>query len=610
MKLTKRTKTVLPVRYIAMFFHSLFFLLVPLWLGAIPSSAAAAGSTVPADGLVAFYDLAGNALDSSVNGNDGTLHGCLATYDRFAQADGALYLNNSLNDSVELPGAVISGTTLSVNLWISTDDKGFGLISGANASRDNEYLLWVDDGGLEIWYHGSAAVSRQSVTDVNDGRWRMVTVVTEPAETRIYLDGQLVQTAVYTLSSPLDILGLWVGQEQDSLNGGFDLAQTMKGRIDDVSIHNRALSQTEITNLYGGYNAGIVIGGVGFPSGITSFADQVVSYSPGPQAIPPYTSPQAAVGAPDYTGTDDGSTYVSLGFAGELIVRFTDNALTASGDPANDLWLFEIGNAIEPSNVSISEDGLNWIDLGLVQGATRGVDLDTFISSGVEPGKKYYYVKVVDSNQQMSTSPWGGADIDAVGAIESTANAHWIRAFPTFMLTPGDQVTLRAESSEKSTFTYLWSVTCPELASNPALSSTSARTVQWTVPALPAGIATATCTTSVAVTNSLSATVTTAYTHQVVTADNRVDSDTDGLYDHQDNCPLVANSDQADSDLDFVGDICDPDDDNDGVADVIDNCPLAANSDQKDTDGNGVGDGCDAVALPFMFMLLDKIDRE
>jgi hypothetical protein len=174
------------------------------------------------------------------------------------------------------------------------------------------------------------------------------------------------------------------------------------------------------------------------------------------------------------------------------------------------------------------------------------------------------------------------------------------------MLTPGDRVTLRAESSEQGPFTYLWNVSCPELAGQPTLSSTSARTVKWTAPALPAEIAAATCTTSVAVTNSLSATVTTAYTHQVVTADNRVDSDADGLYDHQDNCPLVANTGQADADLDFVGDICDPDGDNDSVPDLIDNCPLVANADQNDTDGDGIGNACDDVFLPFLFLMFEK----
>ena len=38
-----------------------------------------------------------------------------------------------------------------------------------------------------------------------------------------------------------------------------------------------------------------------------------------------------------------------------------------------------------------------------------------------------------------------------------------------------------------------------------------------------------------------------------------------------------------------TGDICDSDDDNDGVADSSDNCPLVANADQTDTDGDGQG---------------------
>ena len=40
------------------------------------------------------------------------------------------------------------------------------------------------------------------------------------------------------------------------------------------------------------------------------------------------------------------------------------------------------------------------------------------------------------------------------------------------------------------------------------------------------------------------------------------------------------------------------DDDGDGLTNDIDNCPLVANPDQVDTDGNGVGDACDPAASP------------
>lgn len=92
------------------------------------------------------------------------------------------------------------------------------------------------------------------------------------------------------------------------------------------------------------------------------------------------------------------------------------------------------------------------------------------------------------------------------------------------------------------------------------------------------------------------------------------DTDADGVTDCMDNCPGLANADQADADGDHVGDACDGcpndpakntpgacgcnmadiDSDGDGVADCVDNCPQVANPDQADADGDGMGDACDA----------------
>lgn len=82
------------------------------------------------------------------------------------------------------------------------------------------------------------------------------------------------------------------------------------------------------------------------------------------------------------------------------------------------------------------------------------------------------------------------------------------------------------------------------------------------------------------------------------------DLDGDGIADSADNCPAIANADQADSDGDGIGNVCEAviaDADGDGVADSVDNCPETANANQADTDGDGVGNVCDPTPQADVF---------
>lgn len=82
---------------------------------------------------------------------------------------------------------------------------------------------------------------------------------------------------------------------------------------------------------------------------------------------------------------------------------------------------------------------------------------------------------------------------------------------------------------------------------------------------------------------------------------DQVDSDGDTFGDACDFCPAVAAPQeegvaiQRDTDADGTGDECDDDADGDGVANGADNCPLVINPTQENTDGaNDGGDACDA----------------
>ena len=114
-----------------------------------------------------------------------------------------------------------------------------------------------------------------------------------------------------------------------------------------------------------------------------------------------------------------------------------------------------------------------------------------------------------------------------------------------------------------------------------------------------------------------------------------VDDDGDSINNNVDNCPNIANVDQANIDSDSAGDACDDypyddsrvaasggtvcilnppygsstfvcyletgDADGDAVDNSVDNCPAIANGDQSDSDNNGIGNVCDdAVEIPML----------
>jgi hypothetical protein len=167
----------------------------------------------------------------------------------------------------------------------------------------------------------------------------------------------------------------------------------------------------------------VLIGGVEFPQGAISFADSVVSFSGGGGGVDPFfQTTSAALGAPDYTpaSCDPPALVcpsVTLGDGGSIVLRFTDNLLTGSGNSDFDLWIFEVGPDVEDTFVAISKDGINFIEVGKVFGATSGIDIDAF---GFGTADQFAYVRLIDDTnegQQSGTST--GADIDAVGAIST-----------------------------------------------------------------------------------------------------------------------------------------------------------------------------------------------
>jgi len=140
-------------------------------------------------------------------------------------------------------------------------------------------------------------------------------------------------------------------------------------------------------------------GGVEFPDGVASFADEAIAYDPlysGGPAPTASDDPDLALGPPNCCSGST-PTQVALGNGGLLAVRFTDNTLTNSGGADQDLWIFEGGSAIESTFIAVhpadattlsllqsigavDSNGDGYFEIGQISGSTYGIDLDSYFS--------------------------------------------------------------------------------------------------------------------------------------------------------------------------------------------------------------------------------------
>jgi len=164
-----------------------------------------------------------------------------------------------------------------------------------------------------------------------------------------------------------------------------------------------------------------------------SFADVVISYEPGCFIRDP--QPEGALGSADYNGTPLAlGRFCFLGDGGKLKLGFTNNLLTNSGDGAGDVFVFEIGGAIENCDISLrpensateaalvaagltdlDADGFYYFDD--ISGATTSLDIDALVPGLAAESLLFNAIEIRDIPDRGCVGLTPGADIDAVCAL-------------------------------------------------------------------------------------------------------------------------------------------------------------------------------------------------
>ncbi len=156
-----------------------------------------------------------------------------------------------------------------------------------------------------------------------------------------------------------------------------------------------------------------------FLMGAASFADSVISYDPGAPGEKTGDEPDlkhqktaSSLGIPNYDASRDTGS-VSLGRGGCIVLKFSDNLLIDG--TGLDLAVFLSDSNSETVNVLISQDGIVYRSIGNVSKENPFVDIFPY----AETDTRYAYVKLRDNSNDEKNMPKLGADIDAVGAINT-----------------------------------------------------------------------------------------------------------------------------------------------------------------------------------------------
>jgi len=236
------------------------------------------------DGLVAYWPFNGNAHDESGNGHDGTAYGATLTQDRFGNANQA-YNFDGVNDYIDIGTGVKPVFPCTVSAWFKTANDSvrqdlFGndmwsstgcCYNGIVVTPAPSYVYCsYGDGGPNV------PSSRRGIYAVIDplldsAQWHhLACVYNAHLNVDIYVDG--VKMATQWNNGTGDTIQY--SSTPGKIGSGYDNFP-FNGSIDDIRVYNRALSESEIHELYvGDFNLKIVKSGAGSgtvtsdPSGI------------------------------------------------------------------------------------------------------------------------------------------------------------------------------------------------------------------------------------------------------------------------------------------------------------------------------------------------------
>lgn len=211
------------------------------------------------DGLVAYFPFSGTPDDISGNNNHGTIFGnVIPTSDRKGRINSAYLFDGNSGTYINVPmsNTLKIKNQISISVWIYMDggfynprvisNEWYGadmymmaVATTSNVSRNLEASFGTATAGAGFCCGGINGI------EVSALGWRHIVFSVGPnSVANIYLDGKLIKTAQGS-----DFSASNYGPNLNIGRNSYPAYDSWGGKIDELRIYNRPLSQTEVTYL-------------------------------------------------------------------------------------------------------------------------------------------------------------------------------------------------------------------------------------------------------------------------------------------------------------------------------------------------------------------------
>jgi surface protein len=187
-----------------------------------------------------------SAADDSGNGYGGTVHGTAdwqtGKIGNGLQFDGSTYVDVSPVPSVNNP--------LTITAWVNpsqTSQAGFSGVTGATIIDENEdsgsngWILSLRSNG-QLWFWSQGGFDSYSNAIVPTNQWTHIAITYDGTDIRLYINGTLDST--HEIPAPQGSATFF------KIGGKSWVAGNWKGLLDEVSIYNSTLSDSDIASVY------------------------------------------------------------------------------------------------------------------------------------------------------------------------------------------------------------------------------------------------------------------------------------------------------------------------------------------------------------------------